>query len=155
MCVLVVVLSGPSGVVHGEKRAGGEARVSWRPSGQPVPSERSSRFCLVAVLCQPVDGAYSAAASSQGAQGPCCLQAKYKLWILLTCEVSLFFPPSFIMATFSQMVETKKLMQLRRFAKGTGGLVFLTALSGTSSASVSLGLHKAEFITWKLRTLNS
>lgn len=29
-----------------------------------------------------------------------------------------------------QLTETARLLQLRRFAKGTGGLVFLTALSG-------------------------
>lgn len=34
-------------------------------------------------------------------------------------------------APLSQLAETKNLLQLRRFAKGTGGLVFLTALSGT------------------------
>lgn len=36
--------------------------------------------------------------------------------------------------------ETKKLMQLRRFAKGTGGLVFLTALSGAFVAGLDAGL---------------
>lgn len=38
------------------------------------------------------------------------------------------------------MVETKRLMQLRRFAKGTGGLVFLTALSGAFVAGLDAGL---------------
>lgn len=69
MCIHVFVLSGPSGVVHGEKRVGGEARVSWHPSCQPVSSERPSWFCLIALLCQYVDRAYSAAASSQGTEG--------------------------------------------------------------------------------------
>uniref|UniRef100_I3JST3 Cytochrome c oxidase assembly homolog 15 (yeast) n=1 Tax=Oreochromis niloticus TaxID=8128 RepID=I3JST3_ORENI len=39
-----------------------------------------------------------------------------------------------------RMAETKKLMQLRRFAKGTGGLVFLTALSGAFVAGLDAGL---------------
>ncbi|XP_053189325.1 cytochrome c oxidase assembly protein COX15 homolog [Scomber japonicus] len=40
----------------------------------------------------------------------------------------------------SKMAETKRLMQLRRFAKGTGGLVFLTALSGAFVAGLDAGL---------------
>uniref|UniRef100_A0A8C6NLE2 Cytochrome c oxidase assembly homolog 15 (yeast) n=1 Tax=Nothobranchius furzeri TaxID=105023 RepID=A0A8C6NLE2_NOTFU len=39
-----------------------------------------------------------------------------------------------------KMVETKQLMQFRRFAKGTGGLVFLTALSGAFVAGLDAGL---------------
>ncbi|XP_058507446.1 cytochrome c oxidase assembly protein COX15 homolog [Solea solea] len=39
-----------------------------------------------------------------------------------------------------KMVETNRLMQLRRFAKGTGGLVFLTALSGAFVAGLDAGL---------------
>lgn len=39
-----------------------------------------------------------------------------------------------------KMVETKHLMQLRRFAKGTGALVFLTALSGAFVAGLDAGL---------------
>uniref|UniRef100_A0A3Q0T4P3 Cytochrome c oxidase assembly homolog 15 (yeast) n=1 Tax=Amphilophus citrinellus TaxID=61819 RepID=A0A3Q0T4P3_AMPCI len=39
-----------------------------------------------------------------------------------------------------KMVETKKVMHLRRFAKGTGGLVFLTALSGAFVAGLDAGL---------------
>lgn len=42
-----------------------------------------------------------------------------------------------IFAQLSQMAEAKHMMQLRRFAKGTAGLVFLTALSGTFSLFVS------------------
>lgn len=38
----------------------------------------------------------------------------------------------------SQLTETHRLMQLRRFAKGTGGLVFLTALSGTDTEQEKL-----------------
>ncbi|CAK6953273.1 cytochrome c oxidase assembly protein COX15 homolog isoform X1 [Scomber scombrus] len=40
----------------------------------------------------------------------------------------------------SKMAETKHLTQLRRFAKGTGGLVFLTALSGAFVAGLDAGL---------------
>lgn len=39
-----------------------------------------------------------------------------------------------------KMVETKNLMLLRRFAKGTGALVFLTALSGAFVAGLDAGL---------------
>ncbi|XP_077351061.1 heme A synthase COX15 isoform X1 [Festucalex cinctus] len=39
-----------------------------------------------------------------------------------------------------KLAETKRLMQLRRFAKGTGGLVFLTALSGAFVAGLDAGL---------------
>ncbi|XP_071336772.1 heme A synthase COX15 [Trachinotus anak] len=39
-----------------------------------------------------------------------------------------------------KIAETKRLMQLRRFAKGTGGLVFLTALSGAFVAGLDAGL---------------
>lgn len=39
-----------------------------------------------------------------------------------------------------KLAETKSLMQLRRFAKGTGGLVFLTALSGAFVAGLDAGL---------------
>ncbi|XP_044069106.1 cytochrome c oxidase assembly protein COX15 homolog isoform X2 [Siniperca chuatsi] len=39
-----------------------------------------------------------------------------------------------------KVAETKRLMQLRRFAKGTGGLVFLTALSGAFVAGLDAGL---------------
>lgn len=39
-----------------------------------------------------------------------------------------------------KLAETKHLMQLRRFAKGTGGLVFLTALSGAFVAGLDAGL---------------
>ncbi|KAM6922694.1 heme A synthase COX15 [Lycodopsis pacificus] len=39
-----------------------------------------------------------------------------------------------------KLVETNRLMQLRRFAKGTGGLVFLTALSGAFVAGLDAGL---------------
>lgn len=39
-----------------------------------------------------------------------------------------------------KMVETKRLLQLRRFAKGTGALVFLTALSGAFVAGLDAGL---------------
>ncbi|XP_017268233.1 cytochrome c oxidase assembly protein COX15 homolog [Kryptolebias marmoratus] len=38
------------------------------------------------------------------------------------------------------LAETKRLIQLRRFAKGTGGLVFLTALSGAFVAGLDAGL---------------
>uniref|UniRef100_A0A665V2C7 Cytochrome c oxidase assembly protein COX15 homolog n=1 Tax=Echeneis naucrates TaxID=173247 RepID=A0A665V2C7_ECHNA len=39
-----------------------------------------------------------------------------------------------------KIAETRHLMQLRRFAKGTGGLVFLTALSGAFVAGLDAGL---------------
>lgn len=39
-----------------------------------------------------------------------------------------------------KMAETRHLMQLRRFAKGTGGLVFFTALSGAFVAGLDAGL---------------
>ncbi|CAJ1067619.1 cytochrome c oxidase assembly protein COX15 homolog [Xyrichtys novacula] len=39
-----------------------------------------------------------------------------------------------------KMAETKRLLTLRRFAKGTGGLVFLTALSGAFVAGLDAGL---------------
>lgn len=39
-----------------------------------------------------------------------------------------------------KMTETTRLLQLRRFAKGTGGLVFLTALSGAFVAGLDAGL---------------
>lgn len=39
-----------------------------------------------------------------------------------------------------KLAETKHLLQLRRFAKGTGGLVFLTALSGAFVAGLDAGL---------------
>lgn len=39
-----------------------------------------------------------------------------------------------------KLVETKNLLQLRRFAKGTGALVFLTALSGAFVAGLDAGL---------------
>ncbi|XP_076599692.1 heme A synthase COX15 [Chaetodon auriga] len=39
-----------------------------------------------------------------------------------------------------KLAETKRLLQLRRFAKGTGGLVFLTALSGAFVAGLDAGL---------------
>lgn len=39
-----------------------------------------------------------------------------------------------------KMTDTKRLTQLRRFAKGTGGLVFLTALSGAFVAGLDAGL---------------
>ncbi|XP_015233118.1 PREDICTED: cytochrome c oxidase assembly protein COX15 homolog [Cyprinodon variegatus] len=39
-----------------------------------------------------------------------------------------------------KMADTKNLQQLRRFAKGTGGLVFLTALSGAFVAGLDAGL---------------
>ncbi|XP_054885078.1 cytochrome c oxidase assembly protein COX15 homolog [Poeciliopsis prolifica] len=40
----------------------------------------------------------------------------------------------------NKMADSKRLMQLRRFAKGTGGLVFLTALSGAFVAGLDAGL---------------
>uniref|UniRef100_A0A672G6A7 Cytochrome c oxidase assembly protein COX15 homolog n=1 Tax=Salarias fasciatus TaxID=181472 RepID=A0A672G6A7_SALFA len=39
-----------------------------------------------------------------------------------------------------KLAETRQLMQLRRFAKGTGALVFLTALSGAFVAGLDAGL---------------
>ncbi|KAM9364573.1 heme A synthase COX15 [Pholidichthys leucotaenia] len=51
------------------------------------------------------------------------------LWTGLT----LLLPPH-------KIAETKRLIQLRRFAKGTGGLVFLTALSGAFVAGLDAGL---------------
>ncbi|KAM8860012.1 heme A synthase COX15 [Spinachia spinachia] len=39
-----------------------------------------------------------------------------------------------------KLAETKHITQLRRFAKGTGGLVFLTALSGAFVAGLDAGL---------------
>ncbi|KAI3363193.1 hypothetical protein L3Q82_011826, partial [Scortum barcoo] len=39
-----------------------------------------------------------------------------------------------------KMADTQRLLQLRRFAKGTGGLVFLTALSGAFVAGLDAGL---------------
>uniref|UniRef100_A0A8C4EJV3 Cytochrome c oxidase assembly homolog 15 (yeast) n=1 Tax=Dicentrarchus labrax TaxID=13489 RepID=A0A8C4EJV3_DICLA len=39
-----------------------------------------------------------------------------------------------------KLTETKRLLQLRRYAKGTGGLVFLTALSGAFVAGLDAGL---------------
>lgn len=45
-----------------------------------------------------------------------------------------------LLRTPQKMVETKHLMQLRRFAKGTGALVFLTALSGAFVAGLDAGL---------------
>ncbi|XP_023142203.1 cytochrome c oxidase assembly protein COX15 homolog [Amphiprion ocellaris] len=45
-----------------------------------------------------------------------------------------------LMLPAHKMAETKRLMQLRRFAKGTGGLVFLTALSGAFVAGLDAGL---------------
>ncbi|XP_044228251.1 cytochrome c oxidase assembly protein COX15 homolog [Thunnus albacares] len=44
------------------------------------------------------------------------------------------------MLPVSKMAETKRLMQLRRFAKGTGGLVFLTAFSSAFVAGLDAGL---------------
>lgn len=44
----------------------------------------------------------------------------------------------FLCLLLSQLAETKRLMQLRRFAKGTGGLVFLTALSGNVCSCVNV-----------------
>ncbi|XP_028844453.1 heme A synthase COX15 isoform X1 [Denticeps clupeoides] len=51
------------------------------------------------------------------------------LWTGLT----LMLPPN-------TLNETRRLVQLRRFAKGTGGLVFLTALSGAFVAGLDAGL---------------
>ncbi|KAM3606338.1 uncharacterized protein V6R79_014699 [Siganus canaliculatus] len=51
------------------------------------------------------------------------------LWTGLT----LLLPPH-------KIAETKRLLHLRRFAKGTGGLVFLTALSGAFVAGLDAGL---------------
>lgn len=76
MTIIVCVLSGPPGLVHGEKWSGGEARVSRHPAGQPVSSKCSPRFCLVALLRQSLDRAYSAAAYAQGIGAVSCLQAK-------------------------------------------------------------------------------
>nr|XP_057915145.1 cytochrome c oxidase assembly protein COX15 homolog [Doryrhamphus excisus] len=45
-----------------------------------------------------------------------------------------------LMLPAHKLAETKRLMQLRRFAKGTGGLVFLTALSGAFVAGLDAGL---------------
>lgn len=45
-----------------------------------------------------------------------------------------------LLQTPQKMVETKNLMLLRRFAKGTGALVFLTALSGAFVAGLDAGL---------------
>lgn len=45
-----------------------------------------------------------------------------------------------LMLPAHKMAETTRLMQLRRFAKGTGGLVFLTALSGAFVAGLDAGL---------------
>ncbi|XP_061802461.1 heme A synthase COX15 [Nerophis lumbriciformis] len=45
-----------------------------------------------------------------------------------------------LMLPAHKLAETKRLVQLRRFAKGTGGLVFLTALSGAFVAGLDAGL---------------
>ncbi|XP_031435448.1 cytochrome c oxidase assembly protein COX15 homolog [Clupea harengus] len=45
-----------------------------------------------------------------------------------------------LMRSPDQLLETRRLTQLRRFAKGTGGLVFLTALSGAFVAGLDAGL---------------
>ncbi|XP_027862146.1 heme A synthase COX15 [Xiphophorus couchianus] len=45
-----------------------------------------------------------------------------------------------LMLPANKMADSKRLMQLRRFAKGTGGLVFLTALSGAFVAGLDAGL---------------
>lgn len=45
-----------------------------------------------------------------------------------------------LLQTPQKMVETRNLMLLRRFAKGTGALVFLTALSGAFVAGLDAGL---------------
>lgn len=45
-----------------------------------------------------------------------------------------------LLQTPQKLVETRHLMLLRRFAKGTGGLAFLTALSGAFVAGLDAGL---------------
>lgn len=45
-----------------------------------------------------------------------------------------------LLQTPQKMIETKNLMLLRRFAKGTGALAFLTALSGAFVAGLDAGL---------------
>lgn len=45
-----------------------------------------------------------------------------------------------LLRTPQKIVETKHLLQLRRFAKGTGALAFLTALSGAFVAGLDAGL---------------
>lgn len=45
-----------------------------------------------------------------------------------------------LMLSPNQFTESRRLTQLRRFAKGTGGLVFLTALSGAFVAGLDAGL---------------
>lgn len=66
LIIKLLVLLGPSWMVHGKKWTGGEAWLPWCSSGQPVPSVRPSWFCISVVLCQPLDWAYSAAACTQG-----------------------------------------------------------------------------------------
>lgn len=57
--------------------------------------------------------------------------------MVLVLQVFFNFFFLFMTALLSQLTETKRLLQLRRFAKGTGGLVFLTALSGTVCSDVN------------------
>ncbi|KAM4607325.1 heme A synthase COX15 isoform 2-T2 [Polymixia lowei] len=45
-----------------------------------------------------------------------------------------------LMLPTHKLAETNRLTQLRRFAKGTGGLIFLTALSGAFVAGLDAGL---------------
>ncbi|KAK2921895.1 cytochrome c oxidase assembly protein COX15 homolog isoform X1 [Channa argus] len=58
--------------------------------------------------------------------------------LLLYCA-SLWIGLTLLLPT-NKLAETKHLMQLRRFAKGTTGLVFLTALSGAFVAGLDAGL---------------
>ncbi|KAF3842114.1 hypothetical protein F7725_024065 [Dissostichus mawsoni] len=61
--------------------------------------------------------------------GSALLLYSASLWTALT-----------LLLPIHKVAETKNLTQLRRFAKGTGGIVFLTALSGAFVAGLDAGL---------------
>lgn len=64
-----VVLPGAVGLVHGQEWTGRKARFLRHSSGQPVPPRSASRLRAGSVLCQSVDGALFAAATTPGTRG--------------------------------------------------------------------------------------
>lgn len=69
--MLLCVLSGPAGLVHGKKWFGGEAGVLRHPTCQSVSPECPSWLCAAALLCQSLDRAHNAAACAQGTHSAC------------------------------------------------------------------------------------
>lgn len=61
-----VTCSGSSGLVHGEERPGGEARVVRRSPCQSVQTGGSPGLGSAAVLRQSLDGTHAHAAGQQG-----------------------------------------------------------------------------------------